>query len=62
MDKIILFKNGVYTLIEHQLSDEEIEALSKDKSFVVSNTLNGSGTRTFSLYGGRVKIKMEEYS
>ena len=59
--KMILLKNGVYTLIEHQLSDEEIEELSKDKSFVVSNTLNGSGTRTFPLYGGRVKIKMEEY-
>lgn len=59
--KMILFKNGVYTLIEHSLTDAQIEELSKDKSFVVSTTLNGSGTRTFSLYGGRVKIKMEEY-
>lgn len=48
--KMILFKNGVYTLIEHSLTDAQIEELSKDKSFVVSNTLNGSGTRTFSLY------------
>lgn len=59
--KMILFKNGVYTLIEHSLTDAQIEELSKDKSFVVSTTLNGSGTRTFPLYGGRVKIKMEEY-
>ena len=58
---MILFKNGVYTLIEHSLTDAQIEELSKDKSFVVSTTLNGSGTRTFPLYGGRVKIKMEEY-
>ena len=40
MGKMIFFKNGVYTLIEHSLSDEEIEELSKDKSFGVSNTLN----------------------
>ena len=59
--KMILLKNGVYTLIEHSLTDAQIEELSKDKSFVVSTTLNGSGTRTFPLYGGRVKIKMEEY-
>ena len=59
--KMILFKNGVYTLIEHSLTDKEIKELSKDKSFVVSSTKSGSGTRTFPLYGGRVKIKMEEY-
>ena len=50
MGKMILFKNGVYTLIEHSLTDKKIEELSKDKSFVVSNTLNGSGTRTFPLH------------
>lgn len=60
MAKMILFKNGVYTLIEHSLTDKEIEELSKDKSFVVSSTKSGSGLNTFSLYGGRVKIEREE--
>lgn len=60
MGKMIFFKNGVYTLIEHSLTDKEIEELSKDKSFVVSSTKSGSGTRTFPLYGGRVKIEREE--
>ena len=31
MGKMILFKNGVYTLIEHSLTDKEIEELSKPK-------------------------------
>lgn len=52
MDKIILLKNGVYTL--HCLEDEEFEELCKDKSFVVS-TISESGI--YLLYGGRVKIK-----
>lgn len=60
MGKMILFKNGVYTLIEHSLTDKKIEELSKDKSFVVSSTQSGSGLNTFSLYGGRVKIEREE--
>ena len=60
MAKMILFKNGVYTLIEHSLTDKEIKELSKDKSFVVSSTKSGSGLNTFSLYGGRVKIEREE--
>ena len=60
MGKMILFKNGVYTLIEHSLTDKKIEELSKDKSFVVSSTKSGSGLNTFSLYGGRVKIEREE--
>lgn len=60
MAKMILFKNGVYTLIEHSFTDKEIEELSKDKSFVVSSTKSGSGLNTFSLYGGRVKIEREE--
>lgn len=60
MGKMIFFKNGVYTLIEHSLTDKEIEELSKDKSFVVSSTKSGSGLNTFSLYGGRVKIEREE--
>ena len=51
MGKMILFKNGVYTLIEHSLTDKKIEELSKDKSFVVSSTKSGSGLNTFSLYG-----------
>lgn len=54
MDKIILLKNGVYTL--HCLEDEEFEELCKDKSFVVS-TISESGI--YLLYGGRVKIKEE---
>lgn len=54
MDKIILLKNGVYTL--HCLEDEEFEELCKDKSFVVS-TISESGI--YLLYGGRVKIKKE---
>ena len=56
----ILFQNGVYTLIKHSLTDAQIEELSKDKSFVVSNSLNrsGGGLRTFHFYGGRVKIKV----
>ena len=56
MDKIILFKNGVYTL--HCLEDEEFEELCKDKSFVVS-TISESGI--YLLYGGRVKINKDEY-
>lgn len=54
MDKIILLKNGVYTL--HCLEDEEFEELCKDKSFVVS-TISESGI--YLLYGGRVKIMKE---
>lgn len=56
MDKIILLKNGVYTL--HCLEDEEFEELCKDKSFVVS-TISESGI--YLLYGGRVKIMKESY-
>lgn len=56
MDKIILLKNGVYTL--HCLEDEEFEELCKDKSFVVS-TLSERGI--YFLYGGRVKIDKDEY-
>ena len=56
MDKIILLKNGVYTL--HCLEDEEFEELCKDKSFVVS-TISESGI--YLLYGGRVKINKDEY-
>lgn len=56
MDKIILLKNGVYTL--HCLEDEEFEELCKDKSFVVS-TLSERGI--YFLYGGRVKIDKDQY-
>lgn len=55
MDKIILLKNGVYTL--HCLEDEEFEELCKDKSFVVS-TISEIGI--YFLYGGRVKIDKNE--